>query len=65
MLGTDTFCQGVNEDTKDTNRALPETLLCSVLKKKKKKVRGGINTVTGSELIIFINNETMLAFQVS
>lgn len=35
------------------------------IKKKKKKVKGGINRVTGSELIIFINNETMLAFQVS
>lgn len=54
----------MNEDTKDTNGALPEILLCSVLKKKK-KVKGGINRVTGSELIIFINNETMLAFQVS
>lgn len=40
-----------------------DPVLCSMFKRK--EAGRGINRVTGSELIIFINNEPMFAFQVS
>lgn len=41
----------------------PEALLGSEFRRK--EGGGGVNRVTGSELIIFINNEPMFTFQVS
>lgn len=50
-------------DAEDTQPGSARRLRYAVFKRK--KVEGGTHGVTGSEMIIFINNEPMLAFQVS